>query len=97
MGPAGVAELNQLISRIINISVGLAFVALLIMFIIGGIRWLISGGEPKAVSGAQQTLTQAIIGIVFLALAWLILQLIESFTGVKVTQFCIGFRPFCPI
>lgn len=97
MGPAGVKELQDLFSRIINISIGLAFVALLIMFIIGGIKWLISGGEAKAVSGAQQTLTQAIIGIVFLALAWLILQLIENFTGVKVTQFCIGFRPFCPI
>lgn len=92
-GPAGIDQLQQLILRIINLSVGLAFVALLIMLIYGGIKYLISGGDPKVLPAASHTITWAILGIVFLILAWLILKLIHAFTGVDVTQFCISFSP----
>lgn len=97
MGPGapGLDQLQQLIQRIINLSVGLAFVALLVMLIVGGIKYLTSGGEPKPLSSANNTLTWAILGIVFLVIIWLILLLIKAFTGVDVTKFCIGFAPYC--
>lgn len=96
MGPdaAGLPQLQQLLQRIINLSVGLAFIALLIMLILGGIKYLTSGGEPKPLSSANNTITWAILGIIFLVLIWLILLLIEAFTGVNVTKFCLGFD--CP-
>lgn len=95
MEPAGVVELQKLAERIIEISVGLSFVALLIVLVVGAIKFLISGGEPKQIQGASQTVTWAILGIIFLALIWLILKLIQAFTGVPVTDFCIGFPPYC--
>lgn len=94
--PSGVLQLQDLIQRIIGLVVGLAFVALLIMLVVSGIKFLTSAGEPKAINSANQTLTWALLGVLFLALAWLGLRLIEAFTGVRVTDFCIGFRPFCP-
>lgn len=94
--PAGVLQLQELITRIINIVVALSFIALTVVLFYGGIRFIMSRGEPKNLEAAREMIIWAIFGIVFLALAWLILLLIKVFTGVEVTKFCIGFKPFCP-
>lgn len=94
-GPAGLTQFQHLIQRLINLSVDLAFVALLFILLVSGIRFITSGGDPKAVGAARQGITVAIMGIAFFALAWVILKLIETFTGVPVTQFCLGFYPYC--
>lgn len=90
-GPAGVQQLEQLIQRLINIVVELAFIACLFMLIWGGIRYLTSGGESKAVEQANHTISWALLGILFLAIAWLVLLIVKALTGVDVTQFSIGF------
>lgn len=95
MGPAGVVQLQQLIQRIINLLVEAAFIALTVMLLWAGIQFLTSGGDAKVLGRASQTVTWALLGILFLGIAWLILKLIEAFTGVNVTEFCIGFPPYC--
>ncbi len=90
-GPAGVLQLQQLIVRVINLSVGLAFIALTVVLVYAGIRFLTSGGDSKVLATQSNTVTWALLGILFLALAWLILKLIAVFTGVDITNFCIGF------
>lgn len=59
------------------------------MVIWSGIRIINSGADPKAYASAMATLQYAIVGIVLLSGAWLILVLIERFTGAPVTQFGI--------
>lgn len=88
--PAGVAELENLVSRIISLSVAASGIALLVVLTVAGFKFLTSGGEPKAIQSASQTVTWALLGMLFLIIAWLVLQLIESFTGVRVTKFCIN-------
>ncbi len=92
-GPAGIKQIQELILRIINLSVGFVFVVLIFVLAVGGIKFLTSGGDQKNVQSARNLMTWAIVGIVFMALAWIILNLIEAFTGVKVTQFnlCVLF------
>lgn len=90
-GPAGRTQLTELVQRIINISVGIAFVALTAILFIAGVKFLTSGGDPKTIQSAQQTITWALLGCFFLALAWVILLLIRAGTGVDVTKFTIGF------
>lgn len=85
--PAGIAEFEGLFSNIISVVVGLGFIILVVMLVIAGYKYLTSGGEPKAVTSAHQTVTWALLGIAFMAIAWLVLQLIKGFTGVDVTTF----------
>lgn len=89
--PAGVKDLQALIQTLLNSLVALAFIALTGVLVWAGIKFLTSGGDQKQIQNAYDMITWAVIGIFFLALAWLIILLIENFTGVKVTQFCIGF------
>lgn len=81
--------LEAVFIQILNIAVSLAVLALFIMLVIGGFKYLTSGGDQKATASAQQTLTYAVSGIALLAIAFLIFRLIEFFTGVKITVFTV--------
>lgn len=72
----------QVITRL----VGIVFFG---MFIVGGFQYLQSSGDQKALGQASTTLTNALIGVVGVIASFLILQLINKFTGVKVTIFQI--------
>lgn len=87
--PAGLDQIEQVFTGFISAAVFLAFVASLVMLIMAGIKYLTSGGEPKAVQTAHQTATWALLGILFFAIAWLLLKLIQGFTGIPVTVFDI--------
>ncbi len=89
-GPAGVIQLQELLQRLINISVAIAFIALTVVLLYAGIRYLTSGGEVKSMAAASQAITWGLLGILFLSLAWLILLLIQAFTGIQLTNLCIG-------
>lgn len=74
---------------ILRVAISLSVLALFLMFLIGGFRYLTSGGDPKAAAGAQQTMTYGVMGIALMALAFIIFRIIEVFTGITVTEFVI--------
>lgn len=96
MGPdaAGLTQIEDIFKRVIALFAGGAFIALFVMLIWAGIKYITSGGEPKALQSAHQTVTWAFLGMLFLIIAWLVLRLIEAFTGVNVVVFNI--RILCP-
>ena len=87
--PVPLFSLEATFSHVISLVIGFAGIVFFIMFIMGGFSYLTAGGNPQAVEGARKTLTYAIVGLVFIALSYLILVLIKTFTGVDVTQFKI--------
>ena len=87
--PAGLDQFEAMVGNLVSVIVGLGFVATLVMLIMAGFKYLTSGGEPKAIQAAHQTVTWALLGIVFMAAAWLLLQLIQAFTGINVKVFDI--------
>jgi TRAP-type C4-dicarboxylate transport system permease small subunit len=87
--PATIQDLESVFSSIISSLLGLAGIALFIMLIVGGFMYATAGSDPKRAEGAKKTLTYAIIGIVFISLAFLFLQAISWFTGVDVTTFTL--------
>lgn len=86
---AKLSDITIIFSRILNFVAGFAVLAAFIMLVIGGFKFLTSGGDSKAVESARNTITYAIIGLVALVGIWLILKFIEIFTGVPVTKFQI--------
>ncbi len=88
--PAGLTDLEGVFTNVISVVVGLGFIVLLVMLLTAGFKYLTSGGEPKAIQAAHQTVTWALLGILFMAIAWIVLQLIKVFTGIDVLHFKIG-------
>ncbi len=86
---ARLQDLEGVFGNVVNAVLGLAGIVLFIMLFLGGFSYITSGGDPKKVESARNTLTYAIGGMIFIALAYLILKFIETFTGVPVTEFKI--------
>jgi TRAP-type C4-dicarboxylate transport system permease small subunit len=75
-------KLNNIIHTIINLLSVVVGVVAVIMIIIGGLRYITSGGSDTSVTGAKNTILYAIIGLIIVALAQVMVRFILS----KVTQ-----------
>lgn len=75
------AKVDNIIKLVINIFSLLVGVVSVIMIIIGGLKYITSGGEGANITGAKNTIMYAIIGLVVVALA----QIIVKFVLAKAT------------
>ncbi len=79
--------LEAVFANILSVVVSLAGIALFVMLTIGALRYLTSGGEPKAAEAAQKTMTSAILGLALIIGSYLILKLVSTFTGIDLLKF----------
>jgi hypothetical protein len=88
--PARLQDIEKIIQNFLSMAIRLAGVALFIMIIIGGFKYLTAGDNPKAAESARNTMTYAILGLVMVIGAWFILKFIATFTGVtNILEFAI--------
>jgi predicted permease len=71
-------DLATIAKRIVNILSIIVGVVAVIMIIVGGFRYITSGGESGNVSGAKNTLIYAIVGLIIVALAQFIVHFVIS-------------------
>ncbi len=72
-----------LLANVLNVAVTFVGLAAFVMIIYGAFLYLTSGGSSKGTEAGKQALTYAIIGIVVALMAFWILNLIATFTGVS--------------
>jgi len=72
-----------LLANVLNVAVTFVGLAAFVMVIYGAFLYLTSGGSSKGTEAGKQALTYAIIGIVVALMAFWILNLIATFTGVS--------------
>jgi hypothetical protein len=89
MEPAKISDLQDLFGNAVSGLIALAGIALFIMLLVGGVKYITSGGDPKAAEGAKNTITYAIGGLVLILVSYLILVVIKAITGADVTRFNI--------
>ncbi|HSX05971.1 MAG TPA: pilin [Candidatus Saccharimonadales bacterium] len=78
----GTDKINSIITTVINIFSLVVGVVSVIMIIVGGFRYITSGGESSNISSAKNTIIYALIGLVVVALAQFIVQFVLN----RVTQ-----------
>jgi hypothetical protein len=78
---AAPSSLNQVIDNLRNVIVGL-LVALATLFLtIGGLRYILAGGDPGEVEAAKKTLRYAALGYGIAALAPLLVSILKGIVG----------------
>jgi hypothetical protein len=73
-------DFSDLLTKAINIFSVIVGVIAVIMIIVGGLKYITSGGESSNVSGAKNTIIYAIIGLVVVALAQFIVRFVLNNT-----------------
>jgi len=76
---------NSIFRRITNILLFLVGAISVIMLIIGGIRYVISGGDQNQVTSAKNTILYAIVGIVIAFLAYAAVSFVVTQLGGQTT------------
>lgn len=74
-------RVDKVIRLVINVFSLVVGVIAVIMIIIGGLKYITSGGDSGNITGAKNTILYAIIGLVVVALA----QIVVKFVLTKVT------------
>jgi hypothetical protein len=75
-GEEASSTINDIIATVINIFSFVVGVVSVIMIIVGGFRYITSGGDSNNVTAAKNTILYAIIGLVIVALAQTVVRFI---------------------
>ncbi len=67
-------SLNDTIAAITNVILYIAGAASIIMIVIGGLRYVVSGGNPSATNDAKNTILYAVVGLVISVSAYAIVN-----------------------
>lgn len=86
--PAGSSIIGTLVKNVISLFFVFGGIATLLYFVWGAFDWIVSGGDKEKVAGARKKMTNAIIGLVLLALSYFIVGLVGE---------VVGFNPLAPI
>ena len=86
--PAGVGSptgftIESIVQWAITAIIVVAGLIFFFMLIIGGLRWVLSGGDKAQTEAARGQITAALIGLVIIFSAWAIAQLVEAFFGIS--------------
>ncbi len=75
---------GRVISNVITIIFAVAIISVLLMLVIGAFNWITSGGDKEAVGKARQRIINALIGLVVLAVAFLITNVAGQLVNIDI-------------
>ncbi len=81
--PENLIGVDGVFNRITNIVLYIVGALSVVMLIIGGIRYITSGGDSKKVTDAKNTVLYAIIGLVVAVFAYAIVNFVLNAIGVQ--------------
>ncbi len=70
-----------IIGKLINYLLLIVGAVSLVMFVVGGLQYMASGGDEKALTTAKATLTYAVLGLFIVLLSSLIVSIVLSTVG----------------
>lgn len=78
-----------IISGLIRLTVVVAAVVFFFILVIGGIKWIASGGDKAQTESARNQITAALVGLVIVFAAWAIVALINTFFKIDIFSLAI--------
>ncbi len=82
----GTLTIPGIISALIRLTLVVAALVFFFILVIGGIRWILSGGDKAQTEAARNQITAALVGLVIVFAAWAIIQLVQVFFGINILQ-----------
>jgi len=74
-----------MIPAFINLVIIAAVVLFLFSLLLGGLKFIVSGGNKESTEVAGRQVVNAIVGIIIIFSTWAVISLIEQFFGVELT------------
>ncbi len=72
------SALNKFITRIVNLFSVIVGIVAVVMIVVGGFRYIISGGDSANVTDAKNTILYAIVGLIVVAISQFLVRFVLS-------------------
>lgn len=79
-------DLGSFVSKSISAIILVAGLVTLLYLILGGVSWIMSGGDKGKLEEAKGRITNGIIGLAIVASAWAIYLLLDYFFGIGIAK-----------
>lgn len=89
-GLSGSGFFAALLPKLVTLLLIVGGLVFFFIFVTGAISWITSGGDKQALEGARSKITNGLIGLVILFVAFAVIQFIETFFGIKILTIDIG-------
>ena len=74
-------SIGSIVSFLVSFIIVIAFLAALLFIVIGAFQWITSGGDKQKVADARNHIIAAIIGLIIIALSFVIINVVISALG----------------
>lgn len=75
---------NTIISNIVGVMTIIAGIWFIFQFITGGIGWLSAGGDKAKLQAAQAKITQGIVGLIVVVIAFFLIDVVGALLGLDI-------------
>jgi hypothetical protein len=82
----GQLQIGTIVAGGIKLVLVIAALVFFFILVIGGIRWIASGGDKANTEAARAQITAALVGLVIVFAAWAIVALINTFFGINIFE-----------
>ena len=80
---------SVLVSGAINTILGISGIIAFFFLLVGGIQWILAGGDKEGTDKARKRITAALIGLAIVFSAYALAILVKSVFGVDILKFTI--------
>lgn len=82
--------IGGLVGGLIRIILVIAALVFFFMLVIGGVQWILSGGDKAKTESARGQITAALVGLVIVFAAWAIVTLVNAFFGINLFNLTVS-------
>lgn len=82
----GTFTLPSIVNNALTWVLVIAAIVFFFMLVIGGIKWILSGGDKQQTENARNQITAALVGLVIVFSAWAIVRLIGTFFDIRLLE-----------
>jgi len=82
----GTLTIGGIVAAAIKLVLVIAALVFFFILVIGGIRWIASGGDKANTEAARSQITAALVGLVIVFAAWAIVALINTFFHINIFE-----------
>lgn len=79
----GAKKLGPFMVRVLDIAIVVGAIAVFFFLIWGGIEYITAGGDKVKTENAQKRITEAVLGLAILVVAWAIFKVVLQFFGIS--------------
>ncbi len=84
--PACTANVGKLLASVITIAFIVAVLLALLFLVVGGVRWILSGGDKEGTAKARGMITAAIVGLAIVFLSFIVIKILGTIFGFDINN-----------